>query len=91
MSGAVHAEADGRAEAARRRARVDRLSSIVSRYGLLVAFVVTIMLFSLARPDSDPTWRNPKSILTLAAPSLIVAAGLTVVLVMQDFDLSSAP
>ena len=31
-----------------------------------------------------------KSILTLAAPALIIAAGLTVVLVMQDFDLSFA-
>ncbi|WP_187369425.1 ABC transporter permease [Baekduia soli] len=61
---------------------------LASRYGLLVAFLVTILVFSLARPHSFPTWRNTQSILTLAAPSLIMAVGLTVVLVMQDFDLS---
>lgn len=76
------------AAAARRREMVDRLNSILARYGLLVAFAVMILAFSLAKPDSFPTWDNTKSILTAAAPALIVAAGLTVPLVMQDFDLS---
>jgi len=60
----------------------------VSKYGLLLAFGATIVVFSLLRSSSFPTWRNAESILTLAAPSLIIAVGLTVVLVMQDFDLS---
>src|SRR4051794_32865405 len=64
------------------------LEVIISRYGLIFAFLLTILVFSLARPHSFPTWRNTESILTLAAPSLILAVGLTVVLVMQDFDLS---
>ena len=72
----------------RRRAQIDRLNSIVARYGLLIAFAVMILAFSLAKPDSFPTWANAESILTAAAPALIVAAGLTVPLVMQDFDLS---
>jgi ribose transport system permease protein len=76
------------AAAVRRRETVDRLNSILARYGLLVAFAVMILAFSLAKPDSFPTWDNTKSILTAAAPALIVAAGLTVPLVMQDFDLS---
>ena len=59
-----------------------------SKYGLLGAFLLSILIFSLVRPDSFPTGRNAESILTLAAPSLIMAVGLTVVLVMQDFDLS---
>jgi len=73
---------------ARRRAHIDRLNSIVARYGLLAAFALMILAFSLAKPDSFPTWANAESILTAAAPALIVAAGLTVPLVMQDFDLS---
>jgi ribose transport system permease protein len=60
----------------------------MARYGLLLAFALTVVVFSLAKPQAFPTADNAKSILTLAAPSLIVAAGLTVVLVMQDFDLS---
>ena len=76
------------AAAARRRELTDRLYTILARYGLLVAFAVMILAFSLAKPDAFPTWDNAKSILTAAAPALIVAAGLTVPLVMQDFDLS---
>ena len=63
-------------------------ADLASRYGLLGAFLLTILIFSLAVPDSFPTGRQRESILTLAAPSLIIAVGLTVVLVMQDFDLS---
>lgn len=71
-----------------RRSRGDVMNSLLARYGLLFAFGITIVIFSLARPESFPTSDNAKSILTLAAPALIIAAGLTVVLVMQDFDLS---
>jgi ribose transport system permease protein len=61
---------------------------IASRYGLLGAFLLTILFFSIARSSVFPTGRNAESILTAAAPPLILAVGLTVVLVMQDFDLS---
>lgn len=64
------------------------VANLLSRYGLLMAFAISIVAFSLARPESFPTGRNIESILTLAAPPLILAVGLTVVLVMQDFDLS---
>jgi ribose transport system permease protein len=85
-SGADQAAAAAAAE--RRRQLVNRLSSVLSRYGLLLAFVIMIIAFSLAKPDAFPTTDNLKSILTAAAPALIIAAGLTVPLVMQDFDLS---
>ena len=68
----------------RRRSGAD----IASRYGLLIAFLATIVVFSIAKSDVFPTKRNAESILTAAGPSLILAVGLTVVLVMQDFDLS---
>ena len=70
--------------------RSEVINSLLARYGLLLAFAITIIIFSLARPESFPKWDNAESILTLAAPALIIAAGLTVVLVMQDFDLSFA-
>jgi ribose transport system permease protein len=62
--------------------------TVVARGGVLIAFGVMILGFSLARPDTFPTWLNAKSIVTAAAPEMIVALGLTVVLVMRDFDLS---
>jgi ribose transport system permease protein len=68
--------------------RSGSLTETASRYGLLVAFLLTIVVFSIARPSTFPTGRNAESILTSAAPPLILALGLTVVLVMQDFDLS---
>src|SRR4051794_28787500 len=67
--------------------RAGSLTETASRYGLLVAFLLTIVVFSIARPSTFPTGRNAESILTSAAPPLILALGLTVVLVMQDFDL----
>jgi len=76
------------AVADRRRSRRRLVGLILARYGLLLAFAAMILAFSLAVPDSFPTWENAKSILTAAAPALIVAVGLTVPLVMQDFDLS---
>ena len=47
-----------------------------------------LLFFTIARPDTFPTIDNAKSILVNAAPGMIVALGLTVVLVMGDFDLS---
>jgi ribose transport system permease protein len=60
----------------------------LKRYGLLVGLVVVVGVFSALRPSTFPTWSNVQTTLVLAAPLLVVAAGLTVVLVMQDFDLS---
>jgi ribose transport system permease protein len=84
---ATGATAGGTAAGARGRG-ADLGRRLLARYGLLLAFALTVLVFSLAEPDSFPTIDNLKSILTAAAPALIVAAGLTVVLVMQDFDLS---
>ncbi|MCW2994634.1 MAG: transporter permease [Conexibacter sp.] len=68
--------------------RSGSLTELASRYGLVGAFLLTLIVFSVARPSTFPTGRNAESILTSAAPPLILALGLTVVLVMQDFDLS---
>jgi ribose transport system permease protein len=71
-----------------RRSARELANAALSRYGVVIAFLVMILAFSLAKPHVFPTWSNAKSILTVAAPSLILAVGLTVVLAMQDFDLS---
>jgi ribose transport system permease protein len=84
---AAKAASSGPAPAAT-RARTPKFAGYAARYGLLGAFLLSILIFSLVRSESFPTGRNAESILTNAAPSLIIAVGLTVVLVMQDFDLS---
>ena len=82
--GAVAGAAAG---ASGRRAR--RIAgTILGRYGVLIAFGIMLIAFSLARPSTFPTIDNAKSILVNAAPGMIVALGLTVPLAMGDFDLS---
>jgi ribose transport system permease protein len=61
---------------------------LVFRYGLVVAFLVMLAVFSLLKPHVFPTAENAKAILEEAAPPAILAIGLTAVLVMNDFDLS---
>jgi ribose transport system permease protein len=70
------------------RVREALVTTVLPRYGLLIAFAVVIVVFSIAKPHVFPTGSNVKSILTESAPPLIMAVGLTVVLAMQDFDLS---
>jgi ribose transport system permease protein len=86
------AESESEPRVAPARARDRRAGSlattILPRYGVLIAFLVVIVVFSIAKPHIFPTWADAKSILTESAPALILAVGLTVVLAMQDFDLS---
>jgi ribose transport system permease protein len=63
---------------------------ILFRYGLVVAYIVMIAIFSALKPSVFPTAENAKNILEECAPSGIMAIGLTAVLVMNDFDLSFA-
>jgi ribose transport system permease protein len=55
---------------------------------VLVALVVTIIVFSALKPHVFPTGANLKAILEQFSPLAIIGFGLTVVLVMGDFDLS---
>lgn len=58
------------------------------RYGILGMFVVMVVVFSLLKPDNFPTYDNLKAILQQAAILAVIGAGLTVVLVIREFDLS---
>ncbi|MCW3018761.1 MAG: transporter permease [Solirubrobacterales bacterium] len=64
--------------------------SLVARFGVLAAFVVTCVVFGVLEPSTFVTSANLTAILTQAAPLAVVAFGLTVVLAMGDFDLSVA-
>ena len=71
---------------------IRRASALAARSArassLFVALVVTTGAFSALRPETFPTRDNALAILTLAAPLAVVACGLTVVLILGDFDLS---
>lgn len=65
-----------------------RMLALAARWGVVVAFVVTALVFYALKPDAfgeAATWRG---ILNQAAVPMIVAMGLTVALVVGDFDLS---
>jgi ribose transport system permease protein len=57
-------------------------------YALVVALAATVILFSVLKPAIFPTTANVQTMLRQMVPLAIPAFGLTVVLVMNDFDLS---
>src|SRR3954451_14955055 len=65
-----------------------RIGPYFVRYGTIAAFIIVVALFSFARPDTFATWENWKSILNLGSVVMIIAAVLTVPMIMGDFDLS---
>jgi ribose transport system permease protein len=87
---AGEAAVEPRAEPSPARGRSARevLAWLLPRYGVIIAFIVMIAVFSILKPHVFPTWTDVKSILTQSAPPMILAVGLTTVLAMQDFDLS---
>lgn len=78
----------GASREARAKGRSLDIANIGAKYGLLIAFGLVFLVFSLLKPSVFPTGGNIESMLTLASPAMIIAVALTVVLVMQDFDLS---
>jgi ribose transport system permease protein len=75
-----HAPARGR----RPRSALDH----ARRHGVLIALAATIALFSALRPAAFPTLDNVETMLRDFSPLAIAAFGMTMVLVMADFDLS---
>ena len=71
------------------RAGLGRAWSILYNYGLLVALIVLAAVFSLLRPDTFPTLANAGSILTGSAALAMIAIGVTLPLIVQQFDLSA--
>lgn len=71
---------------AEKRKSIDWLT-IVERYGVLLALVGCVVFFS-TQEEKFRTYDNFQTTLESTAPLLMMALGLTVVLVMGDFDLS---
>jgi ribose transport system permease protein len=65
-----------------------RARMLLARYGVLLAIVATFAVFSLLEPDAFFTELTMKGILRDCVPLLVVALGVTVVLVMNQYDLS---
>lgn len=64
------------------------LGRFLQNWGLFLALILAIILFSILRPEAFLSVNNALAILTLAAPLLIAALGLVVALIMNEIDLS---
>jgi ribose transport system permease protein len=60
----------------------------LAAYGAVVVLIVMVVVFSILIPDTYPTWRNAKAILTSESTVLMVSLGLLVPAVVGEFDLS---
>lgn len=58
------------------------------RYGTLAAFILVVLIFYAALPDTYFTWSNISGTLNLATPLMLIALVLTIPLRVGDFDLS---
>lgn len=64
------------------------IRGVAERWSLLLAFVGAFAFFSVARPNSFLTWDNARAILDDSSVLCVLAAGVTVILVIGEFDLS---
>ncbi|MCB1494637.1 MAG: ABC transporter permease [Bauldia sp.] len=61
---------------------------MLRRYGTLIGFAAIIVFFSISLPDTFLTGRNWLNISQQVSMLTVVAAAMTIVMVMGDFDLS---
>jgi ribose transport system permease protein len=64
------------------------MARLIRRYGTLIGFVAILVFFSISLPDTFLTARNWLNISQQVSMLIVVAASMTIVMVMQDFDLS---
>lgn len=70
-----------------RTARFDMIA-FLARYGTILSLVLLLAIFSFTRPEVFPSVRNLLNILNQVSILGIIAIGLTVCLVIGQFDLS---
>jgi len=61
---------------------------LLQRFGLLLALLAAVVVFSLLRPSSFATTQNLASILTGSAALTLISLGIMMPLIVQQFDLS---
>jgi len=64
--------------------------AVLSRFGLLLLFLVLVAYFSVERPDSFATLGNASSILSAQSVTVIAGLGILLTLILGEFDLSVA-
>ena len=62
--------------------------NFLKKWGTLIGFLILLLVFSLMRPDVFPKWHNLRNIIEQIATLAIVSAGVTIVMISGDFDLS---
>jgi ribose transport system permease protein len=62
--------------------------TLLRRYGTIVGFVAILAFFWISLPDTFMTARNWLNISQQLSMLIVAAAGMTIVMVMGDFDLS---
>lgn len=69
------------------RGSADQVRAAISKYGTISAFVALVLYFALTT-DNFFSAENIRSIMLAVAVMGMIAAGLTVTLILQDYDLS---
>ena len=64
------------------------LGTLLRRYGTLIGFALILVYFWVNLPDTFMTPRNWLNITQQLSMLMVVASGMTIVMVMGDFDLS---
>ncbi len=64
------------------------LGTIFRRYGTLIGFALILLIFWVNLPETFMTARNWLNITQQLSMLMVVASGMTIVMVMGDFDLS---
>lgn len=72
------------------RGAVAVLRDLVARNGIVAAWAVVIVVFSIARPETFPTASNAQTILGSQAVLVVLTLALIVTLAAGEFDLSVA-
>jgi len=64
------------------------VTTLLRRYGTLIGFAAIVIFFSVSLPDTFLTARNWLNITQQVSMLTVVAAAMTIVMAMGDFDLS---
>jgi galactofuranose transport system permease protein len=75
------------AEDVRRAERTDRIVGVVQRQGALAVLVIVVIIASIAWPNFR-TYDNTATMLVAAAPPMLIALGMTFVIITGGIDLS---
>jgi ribose transport system permease protein len=75
------------AEDVRRAERTDRIVGVVQRQGALAVLVIVVIIASIAWPNFR-SYDNAATMLVAAAPPLLIALGMTFVIINGGIDLS---